>query len=298
VIFGDATVVTNLSDCMRLLALHLRRVSFALFVGILFCCAARCDPKADAPGFWDPHARPGKPDLANLRNLRFLTEDDYPPFHFATPDGALAGFDIDLARAICDDLKLSCTIQARRFDTLIDSLDADQGDAIIAAIRIDEKSRAKLDFTAPYSKNPARFVALKTMQLHDATPETFRGKIVGVVGGTAHEAFLSNFFKAAIRRSFDSQKAVAEALVKGQVDAIFGDGLALSFWLRGATAHDCCAFLGGSFLDSRFFGEGAAIAVKKDTPLLRQALDYALADLWAKGVYTDLYLKYFPLGFY
>jgi polar amino acid transport system substrate-binding protein len=292
-------VVTNLANRMTLVALKLRRAFFALFAGILFCSApARCDPRADVPGFWDPHARPAKPDLANLRNLRFLTEDDYPPFHFATPDGALAGFDVDLARAICDDLKLSCTIQARRFDTLMDSLDADQGDAIIAAIRIDEKSRAKLDFTAPYSKNPARFVALRTTQLHDATPETFRGKIVGVVAQTAHEAFLSNFFKAAIRKSFNSQKTLSEALVKGEVDAIFGDGLALSFWLRGAKAHDCCAFLGGSFLDNRFFGEGVAIAVKKDNPLMRQALDYALADLWAKGVYTDLYLKYFPLGFY
>ena len=89
-----------------------------------------------------------------MRTLRFLTDDEYPPFHFALPDGSLAGFDIDLARAICEDLKLSCTIQARRFDTLIDSLDAGEGDAIIASIRIDEAARARLDFTAPYTKRP------------------------------------------------------------------------------------------------------------------------------------------------
>ncbi|MGH6853325.1 MAG: transporter substrate-binding domain-containing protein, partial [Methylocella sp.] len=39
------------------------------------------------PGFWDPHYHPAKPDLTGLRSLRFLTEDDYPPFHFALPDG-------------------------------------------------------------------------------------------------------------------------------------------------------------------------------------------------------------------
>src|ERR1700736_2879617 len=89
------------------------------------------------PGFWDPHHRPAKPDLTRLRSLRFLTEDDYPPFHFALPDGTLSGFDVDLARAICEELKITCTIQARRFDTLIDALNADQGDALMAAIRID-----------------------------------------------------------------------------------------------------------------------------------------------------------------
>ncbi len=139
---------------------------------------------------------------------------------------------------------------------------------------------------------------MKSTPLRDATPEILRSKIIGVVGQTAHEAFLSTFFKASIRKPFESPRALMDALVKGEVDAVFGDGLALSFWLQGATAHDCCAFLGGPFLDSRFFGEGVAIAVKKDNSLLRDALDYALADLWAKGVYTDLYLKYFPLGFF
>ncbi len=274
------------------------RAGSLLFALVLCSPAALADQAAFTPGFWDPHVRLVKPELGNLRSLRFLTEDDYPPFHFALADGSLAGFDIDLARAICEDLKLACTIQARRFDTLIDSLDGDQGDAIIASIRIDEKTRARLDFTAPYSKNPARFVAPKSAALPDATPEMLRSKLVGVVAKTAHEAFLTTFFKSAIVKTFDSQKALTEALNKGDVDIIFGDGVALSFWLQGDSAHNCCAFLGGPFLDSRFFGEGVGIAVKKGNSTLREALDYALADLWRKGVYADLYLKYFPLGFY
>ena len=51
-------------------------------------------------------------------------------------------------------------------------------------------------------------------------------------------------------------------------------------------------------MDARFFGEGAGIAVKKGNTQLRQGLDYALAALAARGTYTNLYLKYFPLGFY
>ncbi len=126
----------TLALAMKLVPVNFCHAVFSLIACILACSTpARCDPSTEAPCFWDPRARPAKLDLANLHNLRFLTEDDYPPFHFTTPDGALTGFDVDLARAICDDLKLSCTIQARRFDTLINSLDADQGDAIIAAIQ-------------------------------------------------------------------------------------------------------------------------------------------------------------------
>ena len=108
------------------------------------------------PGFWDPRHHAAKPDLTGLRSLRFLTEDDYPPFHFALPDGTLSGFDVDLARAICEELKITCTIQARRFDTLIDALNDDQGDALMAAIRIDAQTRAKLDFSGPSCLPPRR----------------------------------------------------------------------------------------------------------------------------------------------
>lgn len=250
------------------------------------------------PGFWDSHKRVDKPDLSGLRSLRFLTEDDYPPFHFALPDRTLSGFDVDLARAICEELKISCTIQARRFDTLIDALNADQGDALMAAIRIDPRTRATLDFSGPYYTTPARFAALTAMLAEPATPESLRGKTVGVETKSAHEAYLETFFPDTIRKPYDSQKALRDALAKGEIDTIFGDGISLSLWLDSQEGRNCCGFRGGPFIDARFFGDGVGIAVKKGNSQLRQTLDYALAELAARGTYADLYLKYFPLGFY
>src|SRR4051795_1187243 len=74
------------------------------------------------PGFWDPRRRPDRPDLSRLTVIRFLTETDYPPFNFAGPDGNPAGFNVDLARALCDEIKISCTVQMRRFETLVDAI--------------------------------------------------------------------------------------------------------------------------------------------------------------------------------
>ena len=121
------------------------------------------DPSiAGVPGFWDPRRRPERPDLTHLTSIRFLTETDYPPFDFPGPDGSPAGFNVDLARLICEDLKLSCTIQMRRFDTLDSALADNRGDAVIASIAPSPGLRQRVDFSDPYYRSPARFVARRT----------------------------------------------------------------------------------------------------------------------------------------
>src|ERR1700690_3439564 len=79
------------------------------------------------PGFWEPRRRPERPDLSRISIIRFLTETDYPPFNYTGSDGAPAGFNVDLARLICEEIKVACTIQQRRYDTLIASLNGNNG---------------------------------------------------------------------------------------------------------------------------------------------------------------------------
>ena len=111
------------------------------------------------PGFWDPRRRPERPDLSRIQTIRFLTDVDYPPFDYTGTDGNPAGFNVDLARLICDEIKISCTIQARPFDTLLDALNDNRGDAVIASIAPTADTRRRADFTDPYYRTPARFVA-------------------------------------------------------------------------------------------------------------------------------------------
>ena len=79
-------------------------------------------------------------------------------------------------------------------------------------------------------------------------------------------------------------------------NAIHYDPIALAFWLNGSDSAGCCAFRGGPFLESRFFGEGVGIAVKRGNDLLRLSLNWALFRLWEKGSFTDLWLRYFPIN--
>ncbi|WP_414644630.1 transporter substrate-binding domain-containing protein [Bradyrhizobium sp.] len=248
------------------------------------------------PGFWDPRRRPDRPDLSRITVIRFLTETDYPPFNYTGPDGNPAGFNVDLARMICDEIKVTCTIQMRRFETLLDAISSNRGDAIIASLAVTPQLRARLDFSDPYYRVPARFVSRKDSVMREIKPEFLEGRKVGVIAGTAHEAYLKAMFTDAELHSYPNDEALRTALRRGEVDFIFGDAISLAFWINGTDSADCCAFSGGPFVESRFFGEGVGIGVRKGNDLLRQALNYALFRLWEKGRYTDLWLRYFSVS--
>jgi polar amino acid transport system substrate-binding protein len=228
--------------------------------------------------------------------IRFLTETDYPPFNYAGPDGNPAGFNVDLARLLCDELKVACTVQMRRFETLLDALAENRGDAIIASIAPTLDVRRRADFTDPYYRTPARFVARRDSPIQEVLPERLEGKKVAVVTGTAHEAYLRAFFTEAEVRPYPNVEATRQALRAGEVDLLFGDGIQLAFWLNGSDSGNCCAFRGGPFLESRFFGEGIGIAVKRGNETMRQALNWGLFRLWETGRFTDLWLRYFPIN--
>jgi len=250
------------------------------------------------PGFWDPRRRPERPDLSRIAGIRFLTETDYPPFNYAGADGAPAGFNVDLARLICEEIKVACTVQMRRFDTLVSSLNSNNGDAVIASIAATPDMRKLVDFSDPYYRTPARFVSRRGVEIDDVRPEALEGKRIGVVAGTAHEAYLKTLFTEAVLHPYPNAEAARAGLKKGEVELLFGDGISLAFWLNGTDSAGCCEFRGGPYMESRYFGEGVGIAVKRGNDLLRQAFNWALFRIWEKGQFTDLWLRYFPISPY
>jgi hypothetical protein len=145
--------------------------------------------------------------------------------------------------------------------------------------------------TAPVGIRPANYAI--TLR-----PGTLAGAQVDVVAGTAHAAFIGKLFPAVKRVEHPDFAALLEALAKGEAPLIFSDGVSLAIWLNGPEGAACCAFRGGPYLDPLYFGVGVGIAVRKENPALRRALDYALARIAQRGVHAELYLKYFPVGFF
>lgn len=314
--YNGVTASRTAAETPELRYLGIVKLCRIVFILLAFCVAAAIRPESAfaqqsgatekgsapsvfVPGFWDPKRRPERPDITRLpTQIRFVTTDDYPPFSFRSEAGQPAGFNVDMARAICTELAISCTLEVMPFEQLVAALDSGAADAAIAGIAITPTSREAVDFTDRYFRSPARFVGRRVQNFDGVAAAALAGKNIGVVAGTAHEAFLRDQFFEAVVRTFPTAEAAREALKAGQVDLVFGDGVQLALWLNGTGSNGCCSFVGGPFTESRYFGEGMAVAVKRGNEALRQSLNYAFAQLWEEGVYTDLYLRWFPISVY
>jgi polar amino acid transport system substrate-binding protein len=277
----------------------LRRLA-SIGIACLAALPAAASDSVFVPQFFDLRDRVTEPERGSISLIRFLTDDDFPPLNMRRPDGELAGFNIELARLICEELKVACTIQPRRWDTLADALGKEQSaDAIIAAQAVNARARERFDFSRIYLRLPARFVALKSDAAMTITANALSSKKIGVLQRSAHEAFLRDVFPMAQRVAFEDLAAARKALQDKSIDLLFADGLSNSVWLGGPQGA-CCLFVGGPYLESRYFGEGIAIAFRKgaESANLRKAVDYGLSRLAATGKLGDLYLKYFPVGFF
>lgn len=259
-----------------------------------------CAQTIPVPKFFDPRERFERPHLTNLPRLRFLTTVDFPPFNYIDRNGQLSGYNIDLARAICSELKVEdvCQIEALPWDEMIARLNQGGGDAVIAGLAPTAENRAELAFTRPYMRFPARFVALQGADPAEPFSRYIQSQRIGVVENTVHEKMLSAYFPEADVVAVTNGRALYQALKEKLVGVAFGDGMTFSLWLNEPQAERCCKFVGGPYLGIGYLGEGMRIAVTKRNHSLALAMDYAMQSLERKGKLTELYLRYFPISFY
>lgn len=275
-------------------------IFLTLFTALASLTGAGSAAAADIPMIWDSKERLPKPDLSQLARLRFLTTTDFPPFNFFDSAGRLTGFHVDLARAICAELAIAerCQIQALPWAELDKALKAGEGEAILAGVSITAQSRSNYAFSRPYLLLPARFVVPRSAKFQEPIFDYVQGKRIGVISGSTHEQFLRTVFAAVKPVTYSKLEWMQDDLRAGKLDGIFGDGMRLSFWLGSNGSGSCCAFAGGPYLAPDYLGQGLAIAVKPDDRVLVRAFDHALQRIAVNGTLAELYLRYFPVGFF
>jgi polar amino acid transport system substrate-binding protein len=252
-------------------------------------------PEIDSIG---AQSKPAEEPVQRRVVIRFLTESDFPPFNFYDEDGVLAGFNVDLARAICLELNTSCDIKVRPWDDLFRGLTTGEADAVIAAHKVTPKALTAVDFTDRYFHTPGRFAGRKDVPQTDITPSGLDGKRIAVAKGSAHEAYLKAFFRDSPLLPVENADLAREALQTGKADYLFDDGISLAFWLNGTLSRQCCEMKGGPFLEPRFFGDGIAIAVPKTDNEIRVLLNEGLKKVRASGRFDELVQRYFPVRIY
>jgi polar amino acid transport system substrate-binding protein len=280
--------------------LRIRTVASLLLPILSFLLPTPASAEPVIPYFWDAKERLPKPDLGAVSRVRFLTTVDFPPFNFLDRSGRLTGFHIDLVRAMCNELGIveRCQIQALPWEELGPTVTRGEAEAIVAGLAITPQSRVNYAFSRPFLQFPGRFVTLKSDILSEPLASRLDGQRVGVMAGSGHEKMLREYFPGVKPVTYSRQDWMMDDLRKRSLAAIFGDGMRLGFWLGGTESADCCRFSGGAYLGPEFLGPGLAIAVTKENQELAAAFDFALQQLNTKGIFAELYLRYFPVGFF
>ena len=230
--------------------------------------------------------------------IRIGVEGAYPPFSSIAPDGQIVGFDIDIAMALCAEMKAECTLVAQDWDGIIPALLAKKYDMIVASMSITEERKQKVDFTKKYYQTPARFVA-KNGTFTEISKETLAGKKVGVQRATTHDSFLTDNFGDSVEIvRYATQDEANLDLVAGRVDLLLADSVTLSEGLLKTEQGKDFGFVGPAYSDEKWFGLGAGIAVRKSDTDLRDKLNAAIDAIRANGTWDKIAAKYFDFDVY
>jgi arginine/ornithine transport system substrate-binding protein len=231
------------------------------------------------------------------KKIRIGVEGAYPPFSEVGPDGKLKGFDIDIALALCAEMKAECTLVQQEWDGIIPALQSRKFDAIVASMAITEERLKVVNFTAKYYNTPSRLVAKAGAKL-EASAAGLKGKRIGVQRSTIQDRFVTATFTGSEIVRYAKADEVYLDLAAGRVDAVFSDTLAVDGGFLKKPQGKGFAFFGPSYDDPKFFGTGSGIAVRKADTALQAKFNAAIAAIRANGVYKKINDKYFDFDVY
>ena len=219
--------------------------------------------------------------------LRIGTEGAYPPFNEVNEKGELQGFDVDIAKALCAEMKADCTFVKQDWDGIIPALQKKKFDAIVASMSITEERLKAVDFSERYYTNKLQFIGKKGMAL-DISAAGLKGKTIGAQRATISGDWLEKNRADADIKLYDTQENAYLDLAAGRLDGILADVFVNSAWLKD-DAGQGFEFKGAPVFENDLIG----IAVRKGEDDLRMNLNKAIKAIVANGTYKSISSKYF-----
>ena len=233
------------------------------------------------------------PDWAKIR---IGVEANYPPFSQMSPDGKFSGFDIDIASAICAQIKAECTMVSQEWDGMMPALNAKKFDMIVASMSITEERKKSADFSDSYYDIPSTWIG-KTGSFSQINPAALKGKKIIVTRNTPRARFVQENYKDSEILQVAKEAEVTMELAAGRGDIGFGSSLAATAAFLKSPEGRSFSRLGAPVtLGGAAQGGGVGIAMRKGEDALRTKVNAGLKAITANGVYKTINDKYFDVN--
>lgn len=246
-----------------------------------------------------PAAAPAVAEPVNQwPELRVAVDATYKPFTYKTDAGELAGFDVDVAKALCDELKSKCVFVEQAWDGMIPALQAKKYDVIISSMSITDERKQVVDFTGKYYNTPSCVVVKSALNL-GAEAANFKDKKLGVLKASTQEKYAMGELKAAGATivPYDAQDQVYLDIKSGRLDGTVADVVEVNGGFLSTPDGKDYACAGTRIpveFDDNYFGGGAGVALRKGDTALRDALDAAIKTIRDNGKWKELADKHVP----
>jgi len=276
---------------MKHLFLSLSLIGATALVG----CGKTETPAPAAPA---PETAAAAPAPAELPELKVAIDPTYEPFTFKTPDGKPTGFDVDIAEALCNEIKRKCVYVEQVWDSMIPGLQAKKYDVIISSMSITDDRKKVVDFTDKYYNTPSRIVVKADTAFTDLS--SLKGKNIGVLKGSTQEKYAMGDLRPAGVRvvPYEAQDQVYLDIKSGRLDGTVADSVEVTGGFLSKPEGEGFGFVGPVLNDVKYYGYGVGIAMRQGETALLDELNAAIKAIRANGVYETVSKKYFDFDVY
>ena len=233
------------------------------------------------------------------RVMRVGTETGFPPFSYLDEKNELAGFNLDIGAAICDQMKVKCEWVGYDFDDLIPELQAGKLDMVISSMTITEERKNLVSFSDKYYTDAARLMVPTDLNVGDDLKE-LEGKKIGVLNGSDADAYSNAVLvNQGIRViGYKTQLEIYMDLLTNKIQGTLADGIAAEMSFLAKPYGEDYGFTGHVYDDPKYFGQGIGIAVKRGNSALVNQLNTAIKTIRENGKYQEIQGKYFENDIY
>lgn len=230
--------------------------------------------------------------------LRVAVEGAYPPFNMQDANGALTGFDVDIANALCAEMKVTCKVVGQDWDGMIPGLLTKKYDAIVSSMSITDQRQKVISFTRSYYRTNGVVIKRKDNTAIDGnSPSALKGQVIAGQSASIYSALLDEQYGDSTVKLYATADEAFADLSAGRVATVFADKIAVQQWLEHGS-KDCCQIVGPEISDTKIIGEGAGIGVRKNDDALRAKLNSAIEAIVKNGTYKTINDKYFSFNVY